>query len=63
VNGLSRLVDDVSEIARVAESRVTNAYKTLNEEFGLPAEPVTPTMFVLRLASALECPDTIRQRA
>ncbi|RDZ36098.1 transcription initiation factor IIB, partial [Haloferax sp. Atlit-19N] len=31
-NGLSRLVDDVSEMARVAESRVTNAYKTLNEE-------------------------------
>ncbi len=40
-NGLSRLVDDVSEMARVAESRVTNAYKTLNEELGLPAEPVS----------------------
>ena len=62
-NGLSRLVDDVSEMARVAESRVTNAYKTLNEELGLPAEPVSPSMFVPRLASALECPDEIRQRA
>ncbi len=38
-NGRSRLVDDVSEMARVAESRVTNAYKTLNEELCLPAEP------------------------
>src|SRR6056297_2839078 len=62
-NGLSRLVDDISEISRVAESRVTNAYKTLNEELGLPAEPVSPSMFVPRLASDLECPDEIRQRA
>lgn len=62
-NGLSRLVDDVSEVARVAESRVTNAYKTLNEALGLPAEPVLPSMFVPRLASDLECPDEIRQRA
>ena len=62
-NGLSRLVDDISEMARVAESRVTNAYKTLNEELGLPAEPVSPSMFVPRLASDLECPDEIRQRA
>ncbi len=62
-NGLSRLVDDVSEMARVAESRVTNAYKTLNEELGLPAEPVSPSMFVPRLASDLECPNKIRQRA
>jgi transcription initiation factor TFIIB len=56
-------VDDVSEMARVAESRVTNAYKTLNEELGLPAEPVSPSMFVPRLASDLECPDEFRQRA
>ena len=62
-NGLSRLLDDVSEMARVAESRVTNAYKTLNEELDLPAEPVSPSMFVPRLASDLECPDEIRQRA
>jgi len=62
-NGLSRLVDDVSEMARVAESRVTNAYKTLNEDLGLPAEPISPSMFVPRLASDLECPDEIRQRA
>ncbi len=38
-------------------------YKTLNEELGLPAEPVSPSMFVPRLASDLECPDAIRQRA
>ena len=62
-NGRSRLVDDISEMALVTESRVTNAYKTLNEGLGLPAEPVSPSMFVPRLASDLECPDQIRQRA
>jgi len=42
-------------MARVVESRVTNAYKTLNEELGLPAKPVSPGKFVPRLASDLEC--------
>jgi len=37
-NGLARLVGEVSEMARVVESRVTNAYKTLNEELGLPCQ-------------------------
>jgi transcription initiation factor TFIIB len=41
----------------------TNAYKTLNEELGLPAEPVSPSMFVPCLTSDLECPDKIRRRA
>ena len=62
-NGRSRLLCEVGEKGRVAESRVTNGYKTLNEELGLPAEPVSPSMFVPRLASDLECPDEIRQRA
>nr|WP_269785455.1 hypothetical protein [Halobacterium noricense] len=30
---------------------------------GLPTEPVSPSMFVPRLASDLECADEIRQRA
>ncbi len=62
-NGFSWLLGEVSEMSRVGESRVTNAYKTLNEELGLPAQPVSPSMFVPRLASDLECPDEIRQRA
>ena len=62
-NGLSRLLGEVSKLARVAESRVINAYKTLNEALGLPAKPVSPSMFVPRLASDLECPEKIRQRA
>jgi transcription initiation factor TFIIB len=62
-NGLSRLLGEISKLARVVESRVINAYKTLNEALGLPAKPVSPSMFVPRLASDLECPGEIRQRA
>jgi len=42
---------------------VTNAYKTLNTELDLPAQPVAPSAFVPRLASELDVPDRIRQRA
>jgi len=62
-NGLSRTLDDVIDPARVEQSRVTNAYKTLNTELGLPAQPVTPSAFVPRLASELDVPNQIRQRA
>ena len=62
-NGHSRLLDDVVDAARVEQSRVTNAYKTLNTELGLPAQPVRPSEFIPRLASELEVPVYIRQRA
>jgi transcription initiation factor TFIIB len=61
-NGLSRLLDEVTAAARVKESRVTNGYKRLNEKLGIPARPVTSSIFVPRLASDLGCPDAIRQR-
>ncbi|MDF9748539.1 transcription initiation factor IIB [Natrinema salsiterrestre] len=62
-NGRSRTLEDVIDPARVEQSRVTNAYKTLNTELGLPAQPVTPSAFVPRLASELDVSDQIRQRA
>jgi transcription initiation factor TFIIB len=62
-NGRSQLLDDILTVATVAESRVTNAYKTLNKELGLPAKPVRPTMYIPRLASDLDCPERIRRRA
>jgi transcription initiation factor TFIIB len=62
-NGRSQLLDDIVTAATVGESRVTNAYKTLNEELGLPATPATPTMYIPRLASDLDCSDRIRRRA
>jgi transcription initiation factor TFIIB len=62
-NGHSRLLDDVVDAARVEQSRVTNAYKTLNTELGLPTQPVRPSEFIPRLASELDISDSIRHRA
>jgi len=62
-NGLTRTLDDVSKVAQVGRQRVTNCYKTLNAELGLPAKPVTPSMFVPRLASELDISDSVRRRA
>jgi len=62
-NGHSRLFDDVVDAARVEQSRVANAYKTLNTELGLPAQPVRPSDFIPRIASELDVPAYIRQRA
>ena len=62
-NGRPRTLDDITDSSRVEQSRVTNAYTTLNTELGLPAQPVTPSTFVPRLASELDVSDQIRQRA
>ena len=62
-NERSQLLDDIVTVATVGESRVTNAYKTLNEELELAAKPATPTMYIPRLASDLDCPERLRRRA
>ncbi|MFC7216000.1 transcription initiation factor IIB family protein [Saliphagus sp. GCM10025334] len=62
-NGLLRTLEDIADAARVKQSRVKNAYKTVNRELGLPAQPVRPSKFVPRLASELDVSESIRQRA
>jgi len=42
---------------------VTAAYRTLNTELGLPAQPVRPSEFVPRLASELDVSNRVHQRA
>jgi len=62
-NGHSRLLDDVVDAARVEQSRVTNAYKTLNTELGLPTQPVRPSEFipVSRQNLAFQMPSGVEQ--
>ena len=62
-NGRSLPLTDVVEAARVEKNRVTNAYATLNEELGLPAQPMQPHAYLPRLASDLDVPDSVRRRA
>ncbi|ELZ43755.1 transcription initiation factor IIB [Halorubrum californiense DSM 19288] len=58
----ARLLSEVAAHARVADSRVENAYQALNTDLGLPAPPVTTTQFVSRLAAACDCSDPVRRR-
>lgn len=62
-SGASRLLVEVGELARVASSRVENAYRILNTELGPPAPPATPTQFVPRIAAEVDCSDRVRRRA
>jgi len=62
-NGPSQLRDDIVAVPKITESQITNAYKTLDEELGLPAKAATPRMYRSRLAADLNYPDRIRRRA
>ncbi|SDN09147.1 transcription initiation factor TFIIB [Halogranum gelatinilyticum] len=55
--------DDFVDVARVDHSGVTNAYKTLNKELGLPTQPVAPQSLIPKLASELGVGKRIRRRA
>ena len=62
-NGRSRTLEDITDVARIEQSRVATAYKTLNAELGLPTQPARPREFVPRLTTELDVPDPIRRRA
>jgi len=62
-NGLGRTIEEIAELARVNQQRVMNAYKVLNQELGLPTQPIRPSGFVPRLASELGVSDQLRHRA
>lgn len=63
VHGLSRTFDEIARYAQVDESRIKNAYGTLNTDLDLRAKPIQPSQFVPRLASDLDVPRDVRQRA
>ena len=62
-NGLGRTIEEIAALARVNQQRVMNAYKVLNQELGLPTQPIRPSGFVPRLASELGVSDQLRHRA
>ncbi|SFL31789.1 transcription initiation factor TFIIB [Halogranum rubrum] len=55
--------DDFVDVARVDHSGVTNAYKTLNRELGLPTQPVAPQSLLPKLASELGIEKRVRRQA
>jgi transcription initiation factor TFIIB len=56
-------LQEVVSVARVTRSRVVNAIKVLNTEFGLPMSIVTPRSRIPKIASELTLDDVVRHRA
>ena len=55
--------DDLVDVARIDHSGVTNAYKTLNRELGLPTQPIAPQSLLPKLASELNVDTRVRRQA
>ena len=55
--------DALVDVARVGHSGVTNAYKTLNRELGLPTQPIATQSLIPKLASELDVDKRVRRRA
>jgi len=62
-NGIPRTLQEIDDVAQVADERVDHAYGVLNSELGLPAVPMSPVKYVPRFASELDLSDAIRRRA
>lgn len=62
-NGLPRTLQEVSDVAKVADERVEYAYGVLNRELELPAMPPMPAAYVPRFVSALGLSDGTRNQA
>lgn len=62
-NGLERTLQEVGDVATVADERVKHAYGVLNRELCLPAMPTPPAAYVPRFASTLSISAGTRHRA
>jgi transcription initiation factor TFIIB len=62
-NGIPRTLQEIGDVAQVADERVDHAYGVLNRELGLPAVPMTPVEYVPRFASDLALSEKTRHRA
>jgi transcription initiation factor TFIIB len=62
-NRLPRAIEEIGAYARCDASGLSNAYRTLNSDLGLPTPPPQPTTHVPHLAAELDVDDPIRHRA
>lgn len=54
---------DVSQVARVKQSRIQHGYNVLNRELGLPAKPPKPSAYLSRFVSALGLSARVERRS
>jgi len=56
-------IEDIVNIARADQTRVSNTYNELNRELALPARPRHPDVYIPRIVSELELSQEIQRRA
>lgn len=63
VAGVSRTIDEVTEVARADADEQQAAYDALNRELGLPVGPIDPVEYIPRFASKLDVDSAVECRA
>ncbi|SFL27056.1 transcription initiation factor TFIIB [Halogranum rubrum] len=63
VAGVSRTVDEVTDVARADANEQQAAYDALNRELGLPVGPIDPVEYIPRFASKLDVDASVERRA
>ena len=63
VDGLSRTMGELSDVARATTAELRVAYDAMNRELGLPTGPIDPGEYLPRFASELDLPASIEARA
>lgn len=63
VAGVSRTIDEVTEVARADADEQQAAYDALNRELGLPIGPIDPVEYIPRFASKLDVDSAVECRA
>lgn len=63
IEGLSRTIDEITDIAKASPNELKTAYDAMNRELGLPTGPIDPREYLPRFASELDLPPPIEQQA
>lgn len=63
IDGLSRTIDEIADIAKASANELKTAYDAMNRNLGLPTGPIDPREYLPRFASELDLPPPIEQRA
>ena len=61
--GISRSLDELAEVARVDRTKISRAYRDVLQELDMEMEPVDPKEFIPRFCSALNLPESVREKA
>lgn len=63
LEGVTRRVEEITEVARASPDELRVAYAAMNRELEVPTGPIDPAEFLPRFASELDLPPEVERRA